>query len=565
MVFFTRQSFTNGGTFIMKKIYALLLIIVALALAGCETPNEPIADQNAQSGTSTSTRLAKGSNGRNYDGNRHGGDNCNRNGNHDGNDDCDGDHDGDHDDDHDGDDHDGDDHDGDHDDDDNCGGGGSGSGTCDEDGVVTLWAGKKYNAGSVTVTEDANNLYVKYTVTGSWKLKETHLDVATSKYIKRGSPGQYDYHSTHANGVTTHTYTVPKTWAPGTAVHFLAHAVVGKYSGNRCSSTETAYGGTVVSPRYGSWFATFCYGIEDTPPPPPTYSVNGVAFVDANSNGTQEPGEAGLANVSVSLTGGGSVLTDANGAYSFSGLTSGSYTVTAASVTGYTMSTSATANVTITSSSVTAVFGYVLIPPPTYSISGVAFVDANSNGTQESGEAGLANVSVSLTGGGSVLTDANGAYSFSGLTSGSYTVTAASVTGYTMSTSATANVTITSSSVTAVFGYVLIPPPPTYSITGVVYFDVNGNAVRDLGENGASGITITLNGSTNAVTDANGAYSFGGLAPGTYSVTAVMPSNYATTTVGTANVTITAANVTVLFGVIETGGPLSTKSVNARD
>lgn len=463
MVFFTRQSFTNGGTFIMKKIYALLLIIVALALAGCETPSEPIADQNAQSATSTSTRMAKGSNGRNYDGNRHGGDNCDRNGDHD-DDDCDGDHDGDDDD------HDGDDHDGDHDDDDNCGGGGSGSGTCDEDGVVTLWAGKKYNAGSVTVTEDANNLYVKYTVTGSWKLKETHLDVATSKYIKRGSPGQYDYHSTHVNGVTTHTYTVPKTWAPGTAVHFLAHAVVGKYSGNRCSSTETAYGGTVVSPRYGSWFATFCYGIEDTPPPPPTYSVNGVAFVDANSNGTQEPGEAGLANVSVSLTGGGSVLTDANGAYSFSGLTSGSYTVTAASVTGYTMSTSATANVTITSSSVTAVFGYVLIPPP-----------------------------------------------------------------------------------------------PTYSITGVVYFDVNGNAVRDLGENGASGITITLNGSTNAVTDANGAYSFGGLAPGTYSVTAVMPSNYATTTVGTANVTITAANVTVLFGVIETGGPLSTKSVNARD
>lgn len=438
----------------MKKVYALLLIIVALALSSCETPSEPITDQNDAAVTSAATRMAKGSNGRHNNGNYRGGDDCNR--------DHDGDHDGDDDDDCD------DDHDG--DDDDNAGGGDNGSGTCDEDGIVTLWAGKKYNAGTVTVTEDENNLYVKYTTSGSWKLNETHLDVSTTKYIKRGSPGQYDYHATHTNGVTSYTYTVPKTWAPGTSVHFLAHAVVGKYSGNRCGSTETAYGGTVVAPRYGSWFATFCYGIDDTPP-----------------------------------------------------------------------------------------------PPPTYSISGVAFVDANSNGVRESGEAGLANVSVSLTGGGSVLTDASGAYSFSGLSAGSYTVTAASVSGYAMSTSGTASVTITSSNVTAAFGYVLIPPPPTYSISGAVYFDVNGNAVRDPGENGVPGLTITLNGSTSVVTDAGGAYSFGGLLAGTYTVAVAVPSTYVTTTASSANVTLSTANAAVSFGVVESGGPLQSKSVNARD
>ncbi len=532
----------------MKKVYALLLIIVALALSSCETPSEPISDQNDATVSSASTRMAKGSNGRNNSDKNRGGDDCNRD--HDG----DGDHDGDD-----------DDHDGDDDDCDDDNNNGGGSGVCDEDGIVTLWAGKKYNAGTVSITEDQNNIYVTYKTVGSWKLKETHLDISTSKYTKRGSPGQYDYKATHANGITTYTYTVVKTWAPGISVNFLAHAVVGKYSGNTCSSTETAYGGTVVSPKYGSWFATFCYELNDTPPPPPTYRVNGVTFVDANSNGTRESGEAALANVSLSLSTGATAVSDANGAYSFSGLSAGSYTVTAQPVSGYTMSTSASASVTITTSNATANFGYVLIPPPTYSVSGVTFVDANSNGTRESGEAALANVSLSLSTGATAVSDANGAYSFSGLSAGSYTVTAQPVSGYTMSTSASASVTITTSNAAANFGYVLIPPPPTYTLSGAVYFDVNGNAVRDAGENGASGITITLNGSTSVVTNASGAYSFTGLLAGTYTVAAVVPSSYLTTTASSATVSITSANASVLFGIIEAGGPLQSTSVKARE
>ncbi|NUN69196.1 MAG: carboxypeptidase regulatory-like domain-containing protein [Bacteroidetes bacterium] len=432
----------------MKKIYSLLLFVFVLVMTGCETPNEPITDQSALDAASSTTRMAKGSNGRNHDGERYGS-NCNRD--HDG----DGDHDND------------DDDECDDDGDDDCDGD---DGTCDEDGIVTLWAGKKYNAGTVTVTEDANNLYVTYATTGSWKLTETHLDIATTKYTKRGSPGQYDYKATHTNGVTSYTYTVPKTWAPGTSVHFLAHAVVGKYSGNRCSSTETAYGGTVVSPRYGSWFATFCYSIDDVPPPPSTYSVSGVTFVDANENGVKDAGESALANVAVSLSTGASAVSDANGAYSFSGLTAGSYTVSAAGVSGYTMSTAASVPVTIS----------------------------------------------------------------------------------------TANVTVN-------FGYVVIPPPPTYSISGAVYFDVNGNASRDAGELGVAGITITLNGSTSVVTDASGSYSFTGLLAGTYTVAAVVPSTYVTTTAGSATVTLTSANAAVSFGVLESGGPLQSTSVKARD
>ncbi|MEO6540160.1 MAG: hypothetical protein ABIN74_04175, partial [Ferruginibacter sp.] len=42
---------------------------------------------------------------------------------------------------------------------------------------VTLVAGQTMNAGSITVTNDADNIYVTYATTNGWKLTETHLYV----------------------------------------------------------------------------------------------------------------------------------------------------------------------------------------------------------------------------------------------------------------------------------------------------------------------------------------------------------------------------------------------------
>ena len=67
----------------------------------------------------------------------------------------------------------------------------------------------------------------------------------------------------------------------------------------------------------------------------PTSSISGTVFEDANGNGIQDAGEAGIAGVEVTLVGEDingnavelTVLTDANGNYSFDGLVAGTYSV----------------------------------------------------------------------------------------------------------------------------------------------------------------------------------------------------------------------------------------------
>jgi len=72
------------------------------------------------------------------------------------------------------------------------------------------------------------------------------------------------------------------------------------------------------------------------PPPVPTGEISGVVFIDDNNDGIQQPGEAGISGVELTLTGtdvfGNAVtqagFTDATGRYTFTELQAGSYTVT---------------------------------------------------------------------------------------------------------------------------------------------------------------------------------------------------------------------------------------------
>ncbi|MFZ4621833.1 MAG: SdrD B-like domain-containing protein [Bacteroidota bacterium] len=439
----------------MKKIYSLVVFAVVLLYAGCDSVNEPLPI----SGTEVTTAKGKISLDRRGGGNNDGHDRyCNKN--HDRSDDCnsrenehdngcDGFHKSNEDCNHDQQHSTGcNKH---HDENEQCNGGGTPSSSCDADGIVTLWAGKTTNAGTVAVTQDANNVYVTYTTIGSWKLKETHLDISTQQYTQRGAPGLYDYQATHGNGVTTYKYTVPKTWAAGTKIYFLAHAVVGKYSSQQCGSTQTAYGGTVVQPNGGSWFATFCTTVTGNPVPP-KYSVTGSVFNDANSNGVKDVGEAGLANVVVSLSGGGTSTSDANGSYSFTGVTAGTYTVSAPAVSGYTQTTAGAASVTVTNANVSVNFGYALIPL-TFSISGIVYNDTNLNGAQDVGEVGIAGAVVKLNATTTATTDANGIYTFSNLNTGSYVVTPNAILDLNLTTAGTVTVVLTNANGTANFGF----------------------------------------------------------------------------------------------------------------
>lgn len=146
---------------------------------------------------------------------------------------------------------------------------------------------------------------------------------------------------------------------------------------------------------------------------PNTYRITG----QITSNST------GLAGVIVSLSGASTALTitDSSGNYSFTGQSNGDYTVSP-SLSGYVFSPSGTV-VTISSTDKAGIdFTATASTTPTYSISGTV------SGAVQSG----VTITLSGTSSGSILTDSNGNYSFSGVANGSYTVTA-SKTGYTFS------------------------------------------------------------------------------------------------------------------------------------
>ncbi len=179
-------------------------------------------------------------------------------------------------------------------------------------------------------------------------------------------------------------------------------------------------------------------------------------------------------------------------------------------------------------------------------ISGFVYCDDNNDGIQETGEVGLAGVTVTLTGTNdqgaitpiSVLTNADGSYSFGDLRPGTYTVTettqpagkldgketAGSTGGNTTVNEVISGVTVGSGQTSAGNNFGEIKPG---SISGFVYCDTNNDGVKDGGELGLGGVTVTLTGSNDqgaitpisVLTNADGSYSFGDLRPGTYTVT----------------------------------------------
>jgi hypothetical protein len=111
--------------------------------------------------------------------------------------------------------------------------------TCGDDLTLPLLAGKWTTVGSVVVTSDDDNIYVKYLINDDtkWAISETHLSITTTA-DKNGVPntvpgypgnpkiGLFNFNTTHAN-VSEYLYTIPLTeFNRAKDLYILAHAVV---------------------------------------------------------------------------------------------------------------------------------------------------------------------------------------------------------------------------------------------------------------------------------------------------------------------------------------------------
>uniref|UniRef100_UPI003FA1D457 SdrD B-like domain-containing protein n=1 Tax=Paenirhodobacter enshiensis TaxID=1105367 RepID=UPI003FA1D457 len=198
-------------------------------------------------------------------------------------------------------------------------------------------------------------------------------------------------------------------------------------------------------------------GVKD----PGTASLAGRIFFDANGNNVDD-GEAGVGGQTVQLVNAAgaviaSATTAADGSYIFTGLDAGNYQVKFPTNVGGKVLVNANvgSNDAIDSDAdpATGLTGTIplaigeaktdtdagLKDPGTAAIGNFVFFDANANGLQDTGEAGVSGVKVTLySAAGAVLatttTDASGKYLFDGLKAGTYKVGFEEKVGYNFTT-----------------------------------------------------------------------------------------------------------------------------------
>jgi uncharacterized repeat protein (TIGR01451 family) len=296
--------------------------------------------------------------------------------------------------------------------------------------------------------------------------------------------------------------------------------------------------------------------------------IGGTAFADSNADGSQS-GEVGLAAVTVELLSGGRVVasteTDGNGSYAFEGLTPGMYVVRFVAPDGTRISpsgaapedsdsdadpsTGLTTDVTLGSGgSADLDAGFFR----TASVGDRVWCDANGNGLQDAGEAGLRGVTMRLldAAGAVVATTVSsltGSYRFDDLLPGSYAVEFVAPAGLAFTTQdaganaadrtdsdaglldgRTATFTLRSGERNSTIDAGLVR---TGSIGNLVWADRDGDGVQDPDEPGLRNVKVKLLNAdgvavATTITDASGFYLFDGIRPGTYGVQFVTPAGH---------------------------------------
>ena len=282
--------------------------------------------------------------------------------------------------------------------------------------------------------------------------------------------------------------------------------------------------------------------------------IRGITWNDKDGDAVRDGGEAGVASRRIYVdenqngqwdAGEPAQLSDADGAYAFTGLLAGSYRVVMAETDGWQQTfPPAPGYHTVTLSVGQVVENLNFGQWQLGQIRGSAWQDQDGDGVRDSGEPGLSNWRIYLdgnlngqwdTGESSQVTDASGNYAFVGLHAGTYRVaevvqstwqrTYPPAPGYHTVTLAAGQ------TVPAIdFGN-----RASAGIQGTVWQDSDADGVKDSGEAGLANWRVYVDGNQNGqwdtgepsqTTTASGDYTFAGLPPGVYRVAEVVQTGW---------------------------------------
>ena len=294
-------------------------------------------------------------------------------------------------------------------------------------------------------------------------------------------------------------------------------------------------------------------------------SICGRVIVDANGNGSIDPGEQTMPGVTVHLVNEqGLVLesteTDSTGRYCFIDLPPGVYGVREIQPEGYFDGADligsegglieppdSMSGIALVSGTKATEYDFLELLP--VSISGYVYEDDDNDGNRDSNEAPIAGVQLELLDAGgertgvTTTTDSTGFYRFDGLEPGkTYGVVEEQPTGYHDGTdTAGTSGGVAHNPGDSITGAMLIGGKTAEeynfgelrpaSISGRVHGELNGDCIPDPGEPLLAGVTIYLldasgNRIDSTLTDSQGEYSFRNLEPGIYGVEEIQPEGY---------------------------------------
>ncbi|HEV2063302.1 MAG TPA: SdrD B-like domain-containing protein [Thermoanaerobaculia bacterium] len=301
---------------------------------------------------------------------------------------------------------------------------------------------------------------------------------------------------------------------------------------------------------------THAFRVENKRNCEPTFCVAGTIYSDANGDGVRQTGEAGQPDVAVRVAGPlGAFLSGysgAGGTYQVCGLTSSdTFFVHEAVPDGFKQT--GPRDRRISKALIAKDLGYIvqvccvgfsgldfgnqLIPG---SIGGLVYEDLNASGARDAGEPPLSGATVTLTPtdpAGSpqtAVSGADGTFLFQKLAAGTYSLTQSAPAGFTQTQPATDGYQVTlasgASSLNNNFGD--FRGVLKGSVAGFVFNDLNGNGVRDGGEPGMAGVTITLASppsgypTPSVISAADGSFQFLNLPLAAYTLSETVPAGF---------------------------------------